>query len=142
VEAGDEQESITSVFQLVDLAGSERNKKSKASGKAFKEAISINKELFYLGNIIMILSNEGLKNSPYQYIPFKNSKLTKIIENSIGNNCYTLLISCICTSSYFSDETFNTLRFSQRANLVKNKPVINYDSKSRIINELQGIIRV
>jgi len=96
---GEYCETVSSVFQIVDLAGSERNKKSQAKGLAFKEAIYINVELFYLGNIISILSDERLKNSPYQHIPYKNSKLTRILENSIGNNSYTLMITCISSCS-------------------------------------------
>lgn len=128
------------MLQIVDLAGSERNKKSHASGKALKEAININVELFYLGNIISILSDDSLKKCPYLHVPFKNSKLTRILENSIGKNSITLMITCIGAGSNFYYETINTLRFAQKAKKVINKPIINLDVKSKIILELKNQI--
>jgi len=136
LDAGEEEECITSVFQLVDLAGSERNKKVNTSGVTFKETVSINIELFYLGNVINILSDEKTSQSGL-HIPFKNSKLTKLLANSIGSNCCTLMITCISACPQLLGETINTLRFSQRAKCIKNKPVINHDTKSKLILDLR-----
>lgn len=88
-------ETITSILQIVDLAGSEKNKKSKATGIAFKEAININTGLFNLCNVINILTDEKKKGTPYLYIPQRDSKLTRILENSLGLNSYGLMIACI-----------------------------------------------
>jgi len=74
-------------------------------------------------------------------VPFKNSKLTRILENSIGKNSITLMITCISSGSNFYNETINTLRFAQKAKKVVNKPVINLDIKSKIILELKQQIQ-
>lgn len=98
LEFNDEYETIVNVFQLVDLAGSERNKKSQTKGMAFKEAISINTGIFSLGNVINILSDKKLRNMNV-YIPYRDSKLTRLLENCLGGNSHTLMITCITPSS-------------------------------------------
>jgi len=73
-------------------------------------------------------------------VPFKNSKLTKLLENSIGHNCSTLMITCISSSATFLSETLSTLRFAQRAKCIRNTPVVNLDPKSKLIFELRETI--
>ncbi|CAB4069908.1 KIF4_21_27 [Lepeophtheirus salmonis] len=84
---------LVAKFQLVDLAGSERQKKTKATGERLKEGIDINKGLLALGNVIAALGEET-HSSGYKHIPYRDSKLTRLLQDSIGGNSYTLMIAC------------------------------------------------
>lgn len=123
---------MTAKFHLVDLAGSERSKKTKAVGERFKEGVHINKGLLELGNVISALG-EGNHN----YISYRNSKLTRLLQDSLGGNSLTLMIACVSPADENHDETISTLRYADRAKRIKNKPVVNQDPKVAEIARLR-----
>ncbi|XP_055371122.1 chromosome-associated kinesin KIF4-like [Condylostylus longicornis] len=126
----------TSKFNLVDLAGSERSKKTKATGDRFKEGVNINKGLLALGNVISALGSG--QNS---YVCYRDSKLTRLLQDSLGGNSITLMIACISPADYNLDETISTLRYADRARKIKNKPIVNQDPQHAEINKLNNIIQ-
>ena len=110
----------TSKLYMVDLAGSEKVSKTGAQGKRLEEAKNINKSLTTLGIVINALT-EG-KTS---HIPYRDSKLTRVLQDSLGGNSKTCLIVTCSTSQYNEQETISTLRFGVRARAIKNKPKVN-----------------
>eukprot|EP00055_Hartaetosiga_balthica_P005059 m.14228 g.14228 ORF g.14228 m.14228 type:complete len:937 (-) comp4276_c0_seq1:155-2965(-) len=106
---------------LVDLAGSEKVSKTGAEGEVLSEAKNINKSLSALGLVIMSLVEKGQRT----HIPYRDSKLTRILQESLGGNSRTTIIICCSPSSYNEQETISTLRFGQRAKSIKNKAKIN-----------------
>ncbi|KAK6625174.1 hypothetical protein RUM43_005465 [Polyplax serrata] len=124
--------AMTAKFHLVDLAGSERSKKTQAVGDRFKEGVNINYGLLALGNVISALG-EGSKQIP----SYRNSKLTRLLQDSLGGNSLTLMIACVSPADYNLDETLSTLRYADRARRIKNKPIVNQDPKSAEISELK-----
>jgi hypothetical protein len=127
-------EFIVAKFHFVDLAGSERAKKTGATGSVLKEGININKSLLALGNVISALTDETKKAG---HIPYRDSKLTRILQDSLGGNSRTSMIACCSPAESNYDETLNTLRYASRARDIKNKPVINRDPASQQISELR-----
>ncbi|XP_014206954.1 chromosome-associated kinesin KIF4 [Copidosoma floridanum] len=124
-------------FHLVDLAGSERSKKTQAIGERFKEGVNINKGLLALGNVISQLGEGG--NS--SYIGYRDSKLTRLLQDSLGGNSVTLMIACVSPANYNIDETTSTLRYADRAKKIKNKPIVNQDPRTAEIINLKKIIQ-
>ncbi|XP_046652792.1 chromosome-associated kinesin KIF4-like [Daphnia pulicaria] len=112
----------TSKFHLVDLAGSERASKTHAVGERFAEGVNINKGLLSLGNVISALC----ENNP-RHIPYRDSKLTRLLQDSLGGNSHTLMIACVSPADSNYEETLSTLRYADRARKIKNKPVVNQD---------------
>ncbi|OWZ20020.1 Kinesin [Phytophthora megakarya] len=106
---------------LVDLAGSEKVGKTHAKGQTLKEAQHINKSLSALGSVMNALTS-GNANT---HIPYRDSKLTRLLQDSLGGNSETTLLVCASSSSYNSEETISTLRFGTRAKSIKNKPKVN-----------------
>ncbi|XP_014603835.1 PREDICTED: chromosome-associated kinesin KIF4 [Polistes canadensis] len=133
----DPNTATTAKFHLVDLAGSERSKKTQATGERFKEGVHINKGLLALGNVISQLG-EGGNNS---YIGYRDSKLTRLLQDSLGGNSMTLMIACVSPADYNMDETLSTLRYADRARKIKNKPVVNQDPRVAEINRLNELIQ-
>lgn len=125
-------------FHLVDLAGSERSKKTKATGTRFKEGVKINQGLLALGNVISALG--GGSGSANGYISYRDSKLTRLLQDSLGGNSVTLMIACISPADYNIEETLSTLRYADRAKKIKNKPVKNQDSHESEVAKLKDII--
>jgi len=130
-------------LHLIDLAGSERQTKSGSSGARLKEASRINLSLTCLSLVINALTD---KNS--SHIPYRNSKLTRLLSSSLGGNSKTLLIACIAPEKSNLEETLSTLRFASRTKLIKNKASINEDPKDALlrkyrqqINELRQRLR-
>jgi kinesin family member 21 len=121
-------------FHFVDLAGSERAKKTGATGSILKEGININKSLLSLGNVITALTDDTKKLG---HIPYRDSKLTRILQDSLGGNSRTSMIACCSPAESSYDETMNTLRYASRAMNIKNKPIINRDAASQQIMELR-----
>lgn len=121
-----ENSNINSTFigklNLVDLAGSERISVTKSTGKQAEEGRKINKSLSALGCVIYSLSEKK-----GNHIPYRDSKLTRILEDSLGGNCKTFLIATVSPSEECFSETLSTLLFAKRAKNIKNKPVINQD---------------
>jgi len=122
----------TAKLYLVDLAGSEMVGKTGASGKTLEEAKNINKSLTMLGRVI-----NALTDGKSEHIPYRDSKLTRILQNSIGGNAKTCLIVTASPAFYNSSETLSTCRFGARAKNIKNNAIIN---KIPTIAELELII--
>ncbi|XP_058827114.1 chromosome-associated kinesin KIF4-like [Topomyia yanbarensis] len=116
------QITTVSKLHLVDLAGSERSKKTQTVGDRFRESIQINKGLLALGNVIAALA--AAKNTK-GYISYRDSKLTRLLQNSLGGNSITLMLACVSPADYNVDETLSTLRYADRALRIRNKPVVN-----------------
>ena len=124
---------ISVKFHLVDLAGSERAKKTQATGNRFKEGTAINMGLLSLGNVISALGDEAGS----KHIPYRDSKLTRLLQDSLGGNSHTLMIACVSPADYNLEETMSTLRYADRARKIKNKPIINLDDKNEIVARLR-----
>ena len=119
-------------LNLVDLAGSERQSKTQAEGQRLKEATKINLSLSALGNVIAALAS-GKKG----HIPYRDSKLTRLLQSSLGGNTKTVMCANIGPADYNFDETMSTLRYANRAKNIKNKPKINEDPKDAMLREFQ-----
>ncbi|XP_019831415.1 kinesin-like protein KIF18A [Bos indicus] len=113
---------------LIDLAGSERASATSAKGTRFIEGTNINRSLLALGNVINALADTKKKN---QHIPYRNSKLTRLLKDSLGGNCQTIMIAAVSPSSVFYDDTYNTLKYANRAKDIKSSlksNVLNLDN--------------
>lgn len=119
-------------LNLVDLAGSERQAKTGATGDRLKEASKINLSLSALGNVISALVDDKC-----QYIPYRDSKLTRLLQDSLGGNSKTLMVANIGPASYNYDESLTTLRYANRAKNIQNQPRINEDPKDALIRQYQ-----
>lgn len=122
-------------LNLVDLAGSERQSKTGSTGDRLKEATNINKSLLTLGNVI-----SSLVDGTSTHIPYRDSKLTKLLADSLGGNTKTLMIANIGPADWNFDETMSTLRYANRAKNIQNKPKINEDPKDALLREYQDEI--
>ncbi|XP_042515728.1 kinesin-like protein KIN-12B isoform X2 [Macadamia integrifolia] len=114
----------TSRLNLVDLAGSERQKLTGAAGERLKEAGNINRSLSQLGNLINILA-EVSQSGKQRHIPYRDSRLTFLLQESLGGNAKLAMICAISPAESCRSETLSTLRFAQRAKAIKNKAVVN-----------------
>ncbi|XP_039041107.1 kinesin-like protein KIN-12B [Hibiscus syriacus] len=114
----------TSRINLVDLAGSERQKLTGAAGERLKEAGNINRSLSQLGNLINILA-EVSQTGKSRHIPYRDSKLTFLLQESLGGNAKLAMVCAISPEQSCKSETFSTLRFAQRAKAIRNKAVVN-----------------
>lgn len=119
-------------LNLVDLAGSERQSKTGASGERLKEASKINLSLSALGNVI-----SALVDGKTTHVPYRDSKLTRLLQDSLGGNSKTIMVANIGPASYNYDETLTTLRYANRAKNIKNKPRINEDPKDALLRQYQ-----
>jgi len=119
-------------LNMVDLAGSERQSKTGATGERLKEATKINLSLSALGNVI-----SALVDGKSSHIPYRDSKLTRILQDSLGGNTKTVMVANVGPADYNYDETLSTLRYAYRAKSIKNKPRINEDPKDAMIREFQ-----
>ncbi|XP_077269576.1 kinesin-like protein 31E isoform X2 [Temnothorax americanus] len=138
VELANEFETLTAKFHFVDLAGSERLKRTGATGDRAKEGISINCGLLALGNVISALGDKTKKAS---HIPYRDSKLTRLLQDSLGGNSQTVMIACVSPSDRDFMETLSTLKYANRARNIKNKVTINQDKSSRTIASLRREIQ-
>lgn len=119
-------------LNMVDLAGSERQSKTGATGERLKEATKINLSLSALGNVI-----SALVDGKSSHIPYRDSKLTRLLQDSLGGNTKTVMVANLGPADYNYDETLSTLRYAHRAKSIKNKPKINEDPKDAMMRELQ-----
>ncbi|KZT09755.1 kinesin [Laetiporus sulphureus 93-53] len=118
--------TVVSKFHFVDLAGSERLKRTAAQGERIKEGISINSGLLALGNVISALGDPArAKSHTASYIPYRDSKLTRLLQDSLGGNAHTLMIACVSPAEWNVAETINTLKYANRARNIKNRVVVN-----------------
>ncbi|MBN3304655.1 KI21B protein, partial [Amia calva] len=132
-----EYETLTAKFHFVDLAGSERLKRTGATGERAKEGISINCGLLALGNVISALGDQSKKGG---HVPYRDSKLTRLLQDSLGGNSRTVMIACVSPSDRDFMETLNTLKYANRARNIKNKVVVNQDKTSQQISALRAEI--
>lgn len=119
-------------LNMVDLAGSERQTKTGATGERLKEATKINLSLSALGNVI-----SALVDGKSTHVPYRDSKLTRLLQDSLGGNARTVMVANIGPASYNFEETITTLRYANRAKNIKNKPKINEDPKDALLREFQ-----
>ncbi|KAJ4900849.1 Kinesin-like protein FRA1 [Raphanus sativus] len=123
------EEYLCAKLHLVDLAGSERAKRTGSDGMRFKEGVHINKGLLALGNVISALGDEK-KRKDGAHVPYRDSKLTRLLQDSLGGNSRTVMIACISPADINAEETLNTLKYANRARNIRNKPVVNRDPVS------------
>lgn len=117
---------------FVDLAGSEKIAKTNVTGQQLEEAKNINKSLSALGNVINALTSEKK-----EYVPYRDSKLTRLLQDSLGGNSKTTLILACSPCAYNDKETLSTLRFGQRAKNIRNNPVVN---EQKSVKELMSLL--
>ena len=137
---GENGQQITKVgrLNLVDLAGSERTSVTGSTGKQLEESKKINKSLSALGNVINALTEPRGKI----HVPYRDSKLTRLLENSLGGNCKTTMIATISPAQSCFNESLSTLNFAKRAKNIKNRPIINEDiAQNTLINQYEIELR-
>lgn len=115
------EQKLSGKLYLVDLAGSEKVSKTGAEGAVLDEAKNINKSLSALGNVIASLADSS------GYVPYRDSKMTRILQDSLGGNCRTTIVICCSPSTYNEAETKSTLMFGQRAKTIKNTVTVNVE---------------
>lgn len=128
------------VINFVDLAGSERLARSKSEGRRFQEAVIINSSLSALGKVVLALASDP---KTVKHIPYRDSKLTRLLQNSLGGNSYTTLITTLNPAADNYEESLNSLAFADRCKNVKNNPVLNFadpqaSSHERRVRKLLG----
>ncbi|RAH44891.1 kinesin family protein [Aspergillus brunneoviolaceus CBS 621.78] len=130
--------TVDSKLHFVDLAGSERLKNTGASGERAREGISINAGLAALGKVISQLSSRQAGS----HVSYRDSKLTRLLQDSLGGNAYTYMIACVTPPEFHLSETLNTVQYAQRARAIQSKPRIqqvNDDSdKHAVIERLKA----
>ncbi len=120
----------------MDLAGSERQSKTQATGARLDEAKAINLSLSALGNVIKALVDGGSS-----HVPYRDSKLTRLLQDSLGGNTKTVMVAALSPADYNYDETLSTLHYANRAKSIKNKPRINEDPKDALLKEYEQEIK-
>ncbi|KAI4375046.1 hypothetical protein MLD38_012961 [Melastoma candidum] len=120
------EDYLCAKLHLVDLAGSERAKRTGSDGMRFKEGVHINRGLLALGNVISALGDEK-KRKEGVHVPYRDSKLTRLLQDSLGGNSRTVMIACISPADINAEESLNTLKYANRARNIQNKPVVNRD---------------
>ncbi|RHZ75213.1 hypothetical protein Glove_216g122 [Diversispora epigaea] len=129
--------TVMSKFHFVDLAGSERLKRTSALGDRIKEGICINSGLLALGNVISALGDSSINS----HIPYRDSKLTRLLQDSLGGNAQTLMIACVTPAEYNIHETVNTLKYANRARNIKNNAKVNLEETGwNDIEHLQRLV--
>ncbi|KAL2817739.1 hypothetical protein BDW59DRAFT_130542 [Aspergillus cavernicola] len=116
----DHSVTVDSKLHFVDLAGSERLKNTGASGERAREGISINAGLAALGKVISQLSSR----QPGSHVSYRDSRLTRLLQDSLGGNAYTYMIACVTPAEFHLSETLNTVQYAQRARAIQSKPRI------------------
>ena len=132
-----EQRIKAGKLNLVDLAGSERSSKTGAVGQTLKEGIKINLSLTALGNVI-----SALIDGKTHHIPYRDSKLTRLLQDSLGGNTKTVMIAACSPADYNYEETLSTLRYAARAKAIKNKPKVNEDPKDALLKSYEDEIKM
>lgn len=130
-----EQKDRVSKLHFVDLAGSERQKRTKAMGKRFQESIKINTGLLALGNVINALSSR--ENC---HVAYRDSKLTRVLQDSLGGNCKTVFIACVSGLEQDSMETLSTLQYANRAKNIKNQALVNIIEKNSLLQKVKTFL--
>lgn len=125
-------------LSLVDLAGSERAAISTNRGLRLTEGANINRSLLALGNCINILSDHSKKGN---FVPYRDSKLTRLLKESLGGNAKTIMIACVTPSSLAYEETLNTLKYAVRAKYIEKKVKKNFKHITTNANQYKDVIR-
>jgi kinesin family protein 4/21/27 len=132
--------TTTSKFTLVDLAGSERMKKTGAVGERALEGIKINEGLLALGNVINALADEErISKERKIHVPYRQSKLTRLLQDALGGNSQTLFIACVSSADINVSETLSTLHYANRARNIKNALTKNVDGAALELQRLQSL---
>jgi kinesin family member 21 len=135
--------TTTSQFTFVDLAGSERMKKTGAEGERAREGIMINQGLLALGNVINALADEErLSKEKKVHVPYRQSKLTRLLQDALGGNSQTLFLACVSPSDTNASETLSTLHYANRARNIRNAPTKNIDATAAELQRLHSVSRV
>ncbi|XP_021802795.1 kinesin-like protein KIN-4A [Prunus avium] len=135
------EEYFCAKLHLVDLAGSERAKRTGSDGLRLKEGIHINKGLLALGNVISALGDEK-KRKEGVHVPYRDSKLTRLLQDSLGGNSKTVMIACISPADINAEESLNTLKYANRARNIQNKPIVNRDVISNEMQKMQEQLKL
>ena len=114
-----------SVINLVDLAGSEKAEQTGATGDRLKEGCAINKSLTCLGQVISVLADKAMGKGGKQVVPYRDSALTRMLQNALGGNSKTIMICALSPASINYEETLGTLRYADRAKKIQNKAIVN-----------------
>ena len=135
--------TTNSRFTFVDLAGSERMKKTGAEGERAKEGIKINEGLLALGNVINALADEDrLARGEKVHVPYRQSKLTRLLQDALGGNSQTLFMACVSPSDTNASETLSTLQYANRARNIRNAPTRNVDAAALELQRLRALANV
>ena len=123
-------------INLVDLAGSERAAKTGATGDTLKEGANINKSLSTLGRVITALAKKATGGGK-DVVPYRESSLTRILQNALGGNSKTTMIAAISPATYNIEETISTLRYADQVKSIKNQAIVNETPQEKLIRELK-----
>merc|ERR1719272_2151156 len=139
-----QQKETRATINLVDLAGSERVAKTGATGDKLKEGANINKSLSALGNVINALAEQA-KKSKKVFIPYRNSKLTRVLQESLGGNSVTVMLAAISPATYNYEETLGTLQYANRAKSItlkarKNESMTEVGKLKKEVEELKAML--
>ncbi|KAF7718496.1 Uncharacterized protein PECH_003695 [Penicillium ucsense] len=136
--SGGDSVMVDSKLHFVDLAGSERMKNTGASGERAKEGISINAGLAALGKVISQLSSRQSGS----HVSYRDSKLTRLLQDSLGGNALTYMIACVTPAEFHLSETLNTVQYAQRARAIQSKPriqqIADESDKQALIDRLKA----
>ena len=127
----------SSTINLVDLAGSERADSTGATGDRLKEGANINKSLSALGNVISALADLSTTPNKKILVPYRDSVLTKLLQNALGGNSKTIMIAALSPADINYVETLSTLRYADRAKRIKTKAVVNENAMDKMIREIK-----
>lgn len=127
-----------SVIYLVDLAGSQKVGKTGATGDRLKEAAGINKSLSVLGLVISTLADKAMGKGKNVIVPYRDSCLTRILQNALGGNSKTLMICAISPATDNHEQTLSTLRYADQAKKIQNKAVVNESETDKLIRTLKA----
>ena len=134
---GNTKSEKLSKINLVDLAGSERANSTGATGARLKEGCNINKSLLVLGNVINTLADKALGKTKDVLPPYRDSALTRILQNALGGNSKTVMICALSPASINYEETLSTLRYADRAKKIQNKAVVNESEHDKVVRLLR-----
>lgn len=138
MDENDGTKGLASKINLVDLAGSERANQTGATGERLKEGAAINKSLTMLGNVINALAEQGKKKgAAATHIPYRDSKLTRLLQESLGGNAITVMLAALSPASINYEETLSTIIYANRAKNIQNVSRKNEDENVRVVRELR-----
>lgn len=132
--------TVVSTLQLVDLAGSERQ--TLTGNGTTKESIDINQSLLTLRNVISALTESQSGQQGERYIPYRDSRLTCLLRQSLGGNAHCLMLACLNPCDLHIEENLSTLTYASKASYITNKPFRNEDPRSRQIEDLKKQIKL